>query len=113
MSSPTPRLELAFGLAFADLYARDGLERLDRAFLDALAKADAPLHERFVAARAAPDVLPYKAEAELLIAATPHVDRFIATLFGITEAWEDLHDAHHALAPLFRAKRKFVQRRAM
>jgi hypothetical protein len=43
----------------------------------------------------------------------PHLDRFVAQLFGIEPEWERLVDAHHELDPLFRVKRKFVQRRAM
>ncbi|HST00575.1 MAG TPA: pyridine nucleotide-disulfide oxidoreductase, partial [Usitatibacter sp.] len=113
MVAMPPALSLAFGLAFPDLYSRAGLERLDSQFIRALADADAPLAERFRAARAAPATLEYKAEADLLIAVAPHLDRFVATLFGIEEAWEDLFDGHHRLAPLFRVKRKFVQRRAM
>jgi NADPH-dependent glutamate synthase beta subunit-like oxidoreductase/NAD(P)H-flavin reductase len=111
---PAPQpLALAFGLAFDDLYRRPGLQRIDAAFLSALESADAPLHARFAQARAAEAPLPYKAEAELLIAIAPHLDRFIATLFGIEAQWEALFEAHHDLDPLFRVKRKFVQRRAM
>jgi hypothetical protein len=47
------------------------------------------------------------------MAVAPHLDRFVAKLFRIEEEWQDLVDGHHALAPLFRVKRKFVQRRAM
>jgi NADPH-dependent glutamate synthase beta subunit-like oxidoreductase/NAD(P)H-flavin reductase len=113
MSSTSQSLKLAFGLEFPDLYRRTGLDRLDQAFVAALGAADAALHDRFAAARAAPAALDYKAEAELLLAVAPHLDRFVARLFDIEEAWEDLHDSHHRLAPLFRVKRKFVQRRAM
>ncbi|HUP30651.1 MAG TPA: FAD-dependent oxidoreductase [Usitatibacter sp.] len=113
MSALPKSLRLAFGLEFPDLYRQSGLERLDEAFLAWLREADAALLERFAAARQNPSLLDYKAEADLLMAAAPHVDRFIARLFDIEEAWEDLHDSHHRLAPLFRVKRKFVQRRAM
>jgi NADPH-dependent glutamate synthase beta subunit-like oxidoreductase/NAD(P)H-flavin reductase len=113
MSASAPSLALGFGLSFEDLHHRSGLERADFAFLHSLREADAPLHERFLAARAAPASLEYKAEAELLIAVAPHLDRFIAELFDIVDEWEDLVESHHALAPLFRVKRKFVQRRAM
>ena len=75
--------------------------------------ADPALRERFDAARADPAKLAPKEEAELLIAVAPHLDRFIAKLFAIEEEWEDLVESHHRLAPLFRVKRKFVQRRAM
>ncbi len=43
----------------------------------------------------------------------PHLDRFVARLFAIEEEWQELVEGHHRLAPLFRVKRKFVQRRAM
>jgi NADPH-dependent glutamate synthase beta subunit-like oxidoreductase/NAD(P)H-flavin reductase len=113
MSPAVPALRLAFDLAFEDLYDPAGLARVDEAFSAGLAKADAALHERWKAARADPHALAYKAEAELLIAVAPHLDRFVAALFGIEEEWEDLVESHHRLAPLFRVKRKFVQRRAM
>jgi NADPH-dependent glutamate synthase beta subunit-like oxidoreductase/NAD(P)H-flavin reductase len=113
MSAPPVALSLAFGLGFEDLHDPSGLQRLDGEFLRALSAADAALHSRLVAARAAPDALAYKDEAELLIAAAPHLDRFIAKLFAIEEEWRDLVESHHELAPLFRVKRKFVQRRAM
>src|SRR5687768_4172808 len=112
-ASQHPQPSLAFGLAFEDLYRRAGLARLDQAFVSALREADTALAERFLAAREQPDALPYKAEAELLIAVAPHLDRFVAHLFGIEEEWQELVESHHRLAPLFRVKRKFVQRRAM
>jgi NADPH-dependent glutamate synthase beta subunit-like oxidoreductase/NAD(P)H-flavin reductase len=113
MPASPPSLALAFGLAFEDLYDPAGLERLDGEFVRALAGADTGLAERFAAARANPAALAYKEEADLLIAVAPHLDRFVAKLFGIEEEWQDLVESHHRLAPLFRVKRKFVQRRAM
>ena len=104
---------LAFGASFPDLYGTEGLCRLDAHFSTWLREADGALHARWLAARSEPASLPYKEEAELLIEVAPHLDRFIARLFDIEEAWEDLFDSHQALAPLFRVKRKFVQRRAM
>jgi NADPH-dependent glutamate synthase beta subunit-like oxidoreductase/NAD(P)H-flavin reductase len=113
MPSAVPSLSLAFGHSFEDLYERSGLLRIDASFMRWLREADAALAERLAALRAAPAAVPYKEEAEFLIALAPHVDRFIATLFGIQEEWEELVESHHRLAPLFRVKRKFVQRRAM
>src|SRR3972149_1896003 len=46
-----PDLQLAHGLAFADLYGADGLARIDGLFLAALAAADAELTERRGGAR--------------------------------------------------------------
>ena len=83
MSNPagnTPSLSLRFGLQFADLYDREGLVRLDAAFLEQL---DPALRERIVAARSNPEAASRKQQAELIIAAAPHVDSFVGALFGI------------------------------
>jgi len=106
-------LTLAYGLTFADLYTRDGALALDRAFDGALAAADAALAERYRAARANPDALERRAESDLLIAVAPHLEDFLAGLFGIGDEVRALEARHHALAPLFAVKRQFVQRRAM
>ena len=54
-------LALQHGLGFADLYERDGLIRLDRAFVAHLAAADMALHDRLMAARVEPEALDRKA----------------------------------------------------
>ncbi|TDI63651.1 MAG: pyridine nucleotide-disulfide oxidoreductase [Alphaproteobacteria bacterium] len=106
-------LELAFGLAFEDLYHGDGLARVDAAFADHLLAADGELHDRLLAGRAAPEALDAKDHSRLLIALGPHLEDFVGTLFGIGDEIAALAAAHHALAPLFRCKRLFVQRRAV
>jgi NADPH-dependent glutamate synthase beta subunit-like oxidoreductase/NAD(P)H-flavin reductase len=105
-------MQLAFGVAFADLYTRDGLVRLDRLFVLELAQADIPLHDRFVTARAEPAALAPKEHSQLLIDLAPHLEDFLAKLFGIEAAVRELGARHHALVPLFACKRLFVQRRA-
>ena len=104
-------LQLRFGLAFEDLYARDGLLRVDAAFLQFLAEADAKLREQLVAARARPPHL--KEESDLLIALAPYVDDFLARLFAIEAEAQALAARHHNFAPLHSVKRLFVQRRAL
>ncbi len=106
-------LELAFGLVFEDLYDTDGLGRVDGAFADHLKTADGGLHERLVAARAAPDQLDAKATSQLIMDIGPHLEDFIGVLFGIEGEVADLAARHNQLAPLFRCKRLFVQRRAV
>ncbi len=69
--------------------------------------------ERLHAARAEPDALAAKAEADLLLALAPHVEDFLGTLFGIVPEVRALEARHHELAPLFAVKRQFVQRKAM
>ena len=103
---------LAFGLRFEDLYQRDGLVRLDAAFVDALKARDGDLHGRLMAARAAPEQVAGKAESELIVALAPVLEEFIGDLFGIAREVDALRSRHDALAPLYTVKRLFVQRRA-
>ena len=102
-------LKLAFGLSFAELYHRDGLAKLDSAFLARLA---APLAPRLAAARKDPSSLDSKAESALILDIAPHLDDFLAELFGIQAEFGALAARHHELAPLHTVKRQFVQRRA-
>src|SRR6266702_3516079 len=106
-------LALKHGLAFADLYDRNGLVRLDRAFIAHLAATDVALHDRLMAARAESDGLDRKAESDVLVDLAPHLEDFIGELFGIAAEVRALQARHDKLAPLFSVKRLFVQRRAV
>src|ERR1700731_4491715 len=106
-------LALKHGLSFADLYERDGLVRLDRAFVAHLAAAGGGVHARVMTARAAPDGLDRKAESDLLVDLSPHLEDFVGELFGIAGEVRALQATHDKLAPLFSVKRLFVQRRAV
>jgi NADPH-dependent glutamate synthase beta subunit-like oxidoreductase len=103
----------ASGLSFVDLYEHDGLQRVDARFLQRLAEADAALCDSLVQARADSGALAPKQESELLIALAPHVDDYVAWLFGIEREAAALSARHHELAPLYGVKRNFVQRKAM
>src|SRR5438445_1304514 len=104
-------LKLAYGLSFAELYERDGLVRLDVAFLDYLGAAESALRPQLEAARAAASLDP-KSESALILEIAPHLDDFLADLFGIQAEFRTLASRHHELAPLYSVKRQFVQRRA-
>ena len=106
-------LSLGFGLSFQDLYERDGLVRLDQAFITELQESDVALHNRLMTARLDPDALDRKDESELLVDLAPHVEDFIGTLFGISAEIKALQQAHHELTPIYTVKRLFVQRRAV
>src|SRR5512138_956605 len=101
-------MQLGFGVSFPDLYEREGLIRLDRAFLAFLGEADRALADKLSAAREnAPSG---NAESELLIALAPHVEDFVAQLFHIEREAMTLAQRHNELAPLWSVKRQFVQR---
>src|SRR5439155_299558 len=73
-------MKLGFGIRFGDLYEREGLMRLDAAFLRFLGEADTALHDRLLAARQNPAI---KDESDLLVALAPRVEDFLPKLFGI------------------------------
>ena len=102
-----------FAIRFEDLYAREGLLRVDGAFLGFLGEIDGSLRERLEAARGDPAALGPRRESELLVALAPHLDDFLAHLFGIEAEARALSARHHNFAPLYSVKRLFVQRRAM
>ena len=113
MTRATPQLPaLGFGLTFADLATRDGLVRLDKIFIGALAEQP-DLHARLLAARAAPDSLDTKAESELIVALGPVMDGFVGTLFGIQAEIEANAAETLRLDPVHACKRLFVQRQAV
>ncbi len=105
-------LKLAHGLSFAEIHERDGLARLDAAFLGFLEASDSALKARLLAARENPAGLAAKAESALILEIAPHLDDFLAELFGVQAEFRALAARHHELAPLYAVKRQFVQRRA-
>ena len=106
-------VKAAYGVSFDELYRRDGLARLDRAFLEFVGAADGELKSRLEAARAAPESLDDGGHSALMLALGPHLDDFLADLFEIKAEVQALAARHHALAPLYACKRLFVQRQAM
>ena len=106
-------LKDAYGLTVDQLYRRAGLERLDRAFRAFLAQSDPDLDRRLGEARGAPGSLDQAALSALILALAPHLEDFLADLFDIGAEARALAARHHELAPLYRCKRLFVQRRAM
>ena len=106
-------LTLSFGLAFDDIYAHEGLAKIDSIFLKHLEETSPSLHERLVDARRNPSALAAKPASELIVELAPYVEDFIGTLFGIESELRELQARHHELAPLYSVKRKFVQRKAL
>ncbi len=106
-------LSLPFGLAFEDLYKRDGLLHLDAAFVAQLRESCQPLHARLLSARDNPASLDAKQTSELIIELAPYLEDFIGQLFGIEPELRELQFRHSELAPLYSVKRRFVQRKAL
>jgi NADPH-dependent glutamate synthase beta subunit-like oxidoreductase/NAD(P)H-flavin reductase len=104
-------LHLKRGFSFEDLYAREGLVRLDAAFLEHLGSADGALLERLQQARGGG--FTRKLESDLMIDLAPHVEDFLGDLFGIAADVRALQARHNALEPLYALKRKFVHKKAI
>src|SRR5262249_55451856 len=90
----------------------EGLVRLDGRFVAFLAERDRELHARLMTARATPAAVAGKAASDLIVALAPVLEDFIAELFGVGAELRALAARHETLAPLYRVKRLFVQRRA-
>ncbi len=108
MTAPT----LAHGLSFDDLYDRDGLSKLDAAFVAWLQAANVDAHARLMAARVAPGSLAAKDESNLLIELARPLEDFVGALFGIAAETAALRQRDARFAPLYDCKRLFVQRYA-
>ena len=93
-------LKPGFGLTFEGLYQRDGLVKVDGAFIEFLSNTDPLLAERLLAARGDPSTLAKKDESALLLDVAPHLERFIIALFGIGDELAALAERHGELAPL-------------
>src|ERR1044072_7339415 len=101
------------GSNYGDLYRPERLRALAEAFYDEVDSADAALHARlseYVEARGE-NLKGTRAESELLIAAAPHLSRFVARLFHVEAERERLAESITAQDPVFQFK-QFVQRRA-
>jgi hypothetical protein len=105
-------LVLGHGLAFEDLYRGEGLKRIDTLFLDHLAAADAELRDRLLEGRADPSKIDSKDESDLLLALSPHLEEFLAELFGIGTELRELVARQDELGSIFSCKRMFVQMKA-
>jgi NADPH-dependent glutamate synthase beta subunit-like oxidoreductase/NAD(P)H-flavin reductase len=101
---------LSHGLGFHDLYDREGLARLDAAFVAWLKEANVEAHARLMAARTAPASLAAKDESNLLIDVARPLEDFVGALFGVSAEAAALRAEHVKLAPLYDCKRLFVQR---
>ncbi|MEO5573152.1 MAG: pyridine nucleotide-disulfide oxidoreductase, partial [Gammaproteobacteria bacterium] len=100
------------GFSYPDLFQVEGLQRLDQNFLERLCAQDEALHAQLIQYRAAERPFTALEISELLLACAPHVEDFIAELFGIEAELEQsqANTVSHNVVLAF--KKLFVQRRA-
>jgi hypothetical protein len=104
--------DFGYGINFSELYQREGLLKLDNAFIEHLKSGDVALHNRLLVGRADKNAFSEKEHSQLLIDLAPHLEDFVGELFGIKKEILELAQTHHLLAPLYACKRLFIQRRA-
>src|SRR5947209_10073701 len=101
------------GFTYGDLYRPTRLRALAEVFYAEVTGADPALGDalsEYVASRGA-QLRGTKAESDILIAAAPHLPRFVARLFRVEREREVLAESIKAQDPVFQFK-SFVQRRA-
>jgi NADPH-dependent glutamate synthase beta subunit-like oxidoreductase/NAD(P)H-flavin reductase len=101
------------GFTYGDLFRPERLRALAEAFYAEVAREDAALHASlagYVESRGE-SLKGTRAESDLLVAAAPHLSRFVARLFGVEAERERLAESIRAQDPVFQFK-QFVQRRA-
>jgi NAD(P)H-flavin reductase/NADPH-dependent glutamate synthase beta subunit-like oxidoreductase len=102
------------GFTYADLYDPTRLRDLYDVFCGQAAERDPVLWKEWEAYRANPDAPRSPIErSDLIVRMAPHVSRFVAALFGVTEAADAIHRSTSALDALFRFKIDFVRKRAL
>ena len=117
--TPTRQTETDFalgieGFTYGDLHRPERLRALAERFREELRAADPALHAslaEYTKSRGE-SLRGTRAESELLIAAAPHVSRFVARLFNVEAEREALSAEIRAQDPVFEFEH-FVQRRAV
>jgi len=113
MVATSEQKQLQFGFAFEDLYEREGLVRLDKAFVEHLTAADATLASRMMDARRGAGLASRKDQSDLILDLALYLEDFISDLFGIEAEVRELQNRQSVLAPMYTVKRKFVHKKAL
>ncbi|MBX9621820.1 MAG: FAD-dependent oxidoreductase [Alphaproteobacteria bacterium] len=101
---------VSFGFTFEDLLNPLKLRELDQAFFRYLKESDEGLAQHLEVAR--DKGLPSLGESALILDLAPYVEDFLGELFSLQKEVAALQEQTYVLAPLYRAKRLFIQRMA-
>ncbi|MDR3393077.1 MAG: FAD-dependent oxidoreductase [Sulfuriferula sp.] len=100
------------GLKFPDLFTREGLLQLDRAFLDKVQAHDAEMHARLLRYREDERELTAIETSTLLLACASVLETVVSRLFDIEQAVAASRDQVRSHDVILKFKKLFVQRRA-
>jgi len=111
-AQPTLRLGLA-GFVYEDLHRPEKLLELFVMFDAELLRDEPAAHAGLLAWRADPDGLDVGKASEAILAAAPHVERFVARLFGVEDAMRRKSEEIRYDDPVFAFKRDFAKKRVL
>ena len=104
-------LTLSFNFTFEDLHSNHGIDQINQQFHLFLKEVNHELFAQYLVALAKQPS--DKEQSQLLIELAPYIDDFIAHLFVIERDVNALINIHKPIALIAKAKRLFVQRRAL
>ena len=115
MNEPLYTMPLGIdGFTYADLHQPSRLKQLHDVFCARVAADDPSLWAEWDAYRAGPESVTSPIErSDLIVRMAPHLSRFVAALFRVAGATDQLVESTHRLEPLFRFKIDFVRKRAL
>ncbi len=99
------------GYSFQELFAPEGLKRLDDHFLSYLYNADQLLHDQLCSFRSGVELAP-KELSQLIISCAPILEAFMAELFDIEEQVGQKQASLLSQNPIFIFKKHFIHREA-
>lgn len=111
MSPTEPSIGLN-GITFPDLFQVEGLQRLDKLFLERLHSQYPEWHERLLAYRKGEESHTALEVSELLLACAPLLEGVIAELFSIEKELDESRAGTVSHNVVLSFKKSFVQRRA-
>ncbi len=101
-------LSLRYGFHFNDLYSTEGLEKLDKVFLEKLQLNKPELYEKLINYRSS-DLY----DPELVINLSQVVENFLSYFFGVEEEVQKKSAYTQENDPIISCNKKFIQRRVI
>jgi NADPH-dependent glutamate synthase beta subunit-like oxidoreductase/NAD(P)H-flavin reductase len=107
------KLQLKYDLSFEDLYAIDGLKKIDSYFTEKLLRYSPELCNKMLDARLSKTPLFKLDESKLILELAPHLEDFLVDLFNISEAVDEYKNQDNRLDGIYRCNRGFIQKHVM
>ena len=94
-----------------DLYTRPGLQLVDQAFLNFLARHQQVLYQKFRALRTSKNVLENKHVSHFILDLAPWIEKFLTHFFNLDEAMAQYQARHVCAKTVSGIRKHFIQKR--